>query len=163
MVKIVELEPGIAAAPQLTEADFADLAARGFRTVVDLRPDGESPTQLASAAAADSARQHGLAFRYYPVRGLNITEDDVVDTFTRLLDTLPRPILIYCGTSTRAATLWTQATAPRLGIDGALAAAQAAGYDLEVLRDVLEEREERDAWSTAPASPAGRAMQPQHS
>jgi sulfide:quinone oxidoreductase len=143
MVRIVELEPGIAAAPQLTEDDFAEVAARGFRAVVDLRPDGESPTQLASTAAAAAARRHGLTFRYNPVRGVDTTDDHVVAAFTRLMHALPRPILFYCGSSTRAATLWAQAAALRLGIDGALAAARAAGYELEVLRDVMEEREAR--------------------
>ena len=40
MAKIIQLEPDVAVAPQLVEADFAEIAARGFRSVVNNRPDG---------------------------------------------------------------------------------------------------------------------------
>jgi sulfide:quinone oxidoreductase len=157
MPKIVQLEPDIAVAPQLAAADFAELAARGFRSVVDIRPDGEAQDQLPNAQAAAIAREHGLAFRYLPVRSLNITEDEVVGAFTRLMADLPAPILFYCGTSTRCATLWAQAAAPRLGVDTVLDVARASGYQLDFLRGLLSERAE---WhSTTPLLPAAaRAM-----
>jgi sulfide:quinone oxidoreductase len=162
MVKIVELEPGIAVAPQLSEPDFVDVAARGFRSVVNNRPDGEVADQLPNAEAEAAARRHGLTFRYQPVNNIDVTDDDAVNEFARLMNELPVPVLFYCRSGTRCTTLWTQAAAPRLGIDGALAAARAAGYDLEVLRDVLQEREEREAWSAAPTAAAASAVQPQH-
>jgi sulfide:quinone oxidoreductase len=142
MAKIVQLEPDIAVAPQLGAADFAELAARGFRSVVDIRPDGEAQDQLPNAQAAAAARRHGLAFRYLPVRSLNITDDEVVGAFTRLMADLPAPILFYCGTSTRCATLWVQAAAPRLGVDTVLGVVRANGYELDFLRGLLLERVE---------------------
>ncbi len=142
MVKIVQLEPEIAAAPQLVEADFGDIAARGFRSVVNVRPDNEASGQLPNAQAKDAAERNGLAFRHLPVMSINSTDDDVVDRFAQLMDDLPGPILVYCGTATRSTTLWTQAAAPRLGVDAVLAVAREAGYDLEFLRDILEERVE---------------------
>lgn len=140
MVRIVHLEADIAAAPQLVEADFAHVAARGFRAVVNIRPDGEAPDQLPNAHAKRTAERHGLTFRHLPVMSLNVTDDDVVDGFARLMDDLPGPILFYCGSATRCTTLWTQAAAPRIGIDEALSVAREAGHDLEFLREVLEER-----------------------
>lgn len=146
MVKILQLEADIATAPQLVEADFADIAARGFRTVVNIRPDGEAPGQLPNAEAKRTAERHGLTFRHLPVMSVNVTDDDVVDGFARLMDDLPGPILFYCGSATRCTTLWTQAAAPRIGIDEALTVARKAGHDLEFLRDVLEDRADwRDA------------------
>jgi sulfide:quinone oxidoreductase len=156
MVKIVQLEPGIAVAPQLAEADFADIAARGFRAVVNSRPDGEAASQLPNARAEAVARRHGLAFRHHPVRNVNVTDNDIVDGFARLMDELPGPILFYCGTGTRCIVQWTQAAAPRLGIDGALARARAAGYDLDFLRETLAERED---WRAAPAASLLPALQ----
>jgi sulfide:quinone oxidoreductase len=140
MVDIIQLEPDIAVAPQLVEADFAEIAARGFRSVVNNRPDGEAPDQLANAQAEAAARRHGLEFRYQPVRSLNATDDDAVDGFARLIDELPAPILFYCRTGTRCTTMWTQAAAPRLGADEALAVAHRAGFDLDFLRESLAER-----------------------
>lgn len=140
MVEIVQLERNIAVAPQLAEADFAEIAARGFRWVVNNRPDGEAPDQLPNARAEAAARRHGLEFRYQPVKNINVTDDDVVDAFARLIDDLPGPILFYCRTGTRCATLWTQVAAVRLGVDEALAVAARAGYELDFLRDMLAER-----------------------
>lgn len=151
MVKIIQLEPGIAVAPQLVEADFVEIAARGFRAVVNNRPDDEVAGQLPNAQAEAAARRHGLEFRYQPVCNVNATDDDVVDDFGRLMDELPGPILFYCRSGTRCTTLWTQAAAPRLGVDEALATAREAGYDLEFLRETLAERED---WRSAPASSA---------
>jgi uncharacterized protein (TIGR01244 family) len=123
MVKIIQLEPDIAVAPQLVEADFADIAARSFRTVVNNRPDGEAPDQLPNTQAAAAAHRHGLEFRYHPVRNLNVIDDEVVDTFARLMEDLPEPIVFYCGTGARRTILWTLAAAGRLGVDEALAVA----------------------------------------
>ncbi len=140
MVKIIQLAPHIAVAPQLDEDDFATIAARGFHSVVNIRPDGESPGQLPNAQAEAAAHRHGLEFRHQPVKNIDVTDDDVVGAFARLMDNLPEPILLYCRTGTRCALLWFQAAANRIGIDRALAGAHNAGYDLDFLRDILAER-----------------------
>ena len=156
MSKIIQLEPDVAVAPQLAAADFAGIAARGFRAVVDLRPDGEASDQLPSTQAAAAAERNGLAFRYLPVRSLNVTDDEVVGTFARFTDDLPGPILFYCGSSTRCATLWVQAAAPRLGVDRVLSVARAAGYELDFLRGMLVER--GDWLGSAPTPVPARAL-----
>jgi protein tyrosine phosphatase (PTP) superfamily phosphohydrolase (DUF442 family) len=38
MAKIIQFEPDVFVGHQLVEADFAELAARGFRSVVNNRP-----------------------------------------------------------------------------------------------------------------------------
>ncbi len=162
MVAIIQLEPDVAVAPQLGAADFAAVAARGFRSVVAIRPDGEAPDQLPQAQAAAAAQRHGLAFRYHPVTSVKVTEHDSVEIFVRLMDELPGPILFYCGTGTRCTILWSQAAAPRLGADAALAAARRAGHELDFLRDSLIARSDWAGAIPAPASalalatPAGR-------
>ncbi len=140
MVKIIQLEADVSVAPQLVEDDFAEIAARGFRAVVNNRPDGEAPDQLPNAQAEAAARRHGLEFRYQPVANLKVTDAAVVDDFARLMNDLPGPMLFYCRSGTRCTTLWAQASAGRLGVSRTLEIAAKAGYDLEVLRDDLEER-----------------------
>jgi uncharacterized protein (TIGR01244 family) len=140
MAQIVRLEEDIFVAHQLVEADFAELAARGFRSVVNNRPDGEAPGQLPNRQAEALARRHGLEFHHLPVTGANITDEDVVDAFAQLLDGLPGPILCYCRTGRRCATLWTQVAAARLGVAAALETASTAGYDMEILREDLVEQ-----------------------
>lgn len=157
MVKIIALEPEIAVAAKLSEADFADIAARGFRSVVNILPDGETADQLPSARAEAIARRHGLAFHYRPVMVAEVTDDDAVQDFARLMDEMPAPILFYCKSAGRSTTLWTQAAAGRLGIDAALEIARNAGYDLEILRDGLTERAE---WLAATAAQAEASTLP---
>ncbi len=142
MAKIIQLESEVFVAPQLVEADFAEIAARGFRSVVNNRPDGEAADQLPNASAEAEARRHDLEFRYQPVANLNVTDDDVVDAFAELLADLPRPVLFYCRTGTRCSILWAQASVARLGLARTLEIVTEAGYDLEPLREHLVEREE---------------------
>jgi sulfide:quinone oxidoreductase len=140
MAKIIQLETEVFVAPQLIEADFAEVAARGFRSVVNNRPDGEAPDQLPQAQAAAAALRHGLQYRYLPVENLNVTDEDVVIAYARLMDDLPGPILFYCRSGTRCTILWAQVAAPRLGVARTMEIASKAGYDLEVLRERLVER-----------------------
>jgi sulfide:quinone oxidoreductase len=140
VAKIVKLDQVVSVSPQIVEADFAEIAARGFRSVVDNRPDGEAPDQLPSTEAEALARQHGLEFRYQPVRNANVTDEDVVASFAQVMHELPSPILFYCRSGTRCTTLWLQASVEKLGVDPALRIAREAGYNLEPLRDTLEER-----------------------
>lgn len=148
MAHIVELETDIYVASQLVESDFAQIAARGFRSVVNNRPDGEAPDQMPNERAEAAALRHGLQFRFLPVDCVTVTEDRVVDAFARLMADLPRPILFYCRTGTRCTTLWTQAAVARLGVARALELAAKAGYDMEILRDRLVELEKAHARRT---------------
>ncbi len=140
MAKIVQLEFDIYVAPQLVEADFAEIAARGFRSVVNNRPDFEAPDQLPNEQAEAAALCHGLQFRFLPVANLNVTDDVLVNAFAQLMDDLPRPTLFYCRSGTRCTILWAQVAVLRLGVAATLEIASEAGYDLEVLRDRLTER-----------------------
>lgn len=140
MAKVRQLEADVSVAPQLTEADFAEVAARGFRSVVNNRPEGEAPDQLANADAEAAARAAGLEFRFDPVAHVHVTDDAVVEAFRQAVEELPHPILFYCRSGTRCATLWAQAAVPRLGVARTLQIAAESGYDLEVLRDELEAR-----------------------
>ncbi len=143
MAQLIQIDARTFVAPQLTESDFAELAAKGFRSVVNNRPDGEAPGQFANAEAEIAARRNGLEFRHLPVSCMDVTEDDKVDAFARLLAELPGPIVFYCKSGTRCATLWTQVEALNSGADRALALAAQAGFDLEMLRDDIEERAAR--------------------
>ncbi len=162
MPTFIPLEQDVFVAPQLTEADFAAVAAAGFRSVVNNRPDGEASDQLPAGEAQKAAERHGLTFRYQPVANMNVTDDDVVEAFAALLDDLPRPVLFYCRTGTRCSILWAQASAARLGVDATLETVASAGYDLEPLREELEGREERGRGASTHASDAEPpALQPQ--
>lgn len=140
MAIIKELESGVAVAPQLVAEDFAEIAALGFRTIVNNRPDGEAEGQLPSAEAKALAEAHGLVYHHQPLRGYEITDEENVDAFVAIASAAKAPVLFYCRTGTRCTLLWAQYAAPRLGVEAVTAIAARAGYDVSVVRDEMEER-----------------------
>jgi len=70
------------------------------------RPDGEDVDQPTFAEMKAAAIEHGLEVRYQPVAAGQILDDDAM-IFGALLDSLPKPVLAYCQTGTRSATLWS--------------------------------------------------------
>ena len=54
------LSADVSAAPQLAPADLRDVAAAGFRSVVNNRPDHEAPGQPAHTEIEAEARAAGL-------------------------------------------------------------------------------------------------------
>lgn len=113
--------------PQIGVDDVAAIAAAGFRAVVCNRPDGEAPDQPDSGDVAAAVTASGMAWRMLPVR--NIGRDDV-EAFTRLLGELPTPVLAYCRSGTRCATLWSLTEIGRRPPEDIVALTRAAGYDM---------------------------------
>jgi len=101
-----QLTPELWICGQVQAADFAAIAAKGFRTVINARPDREAPDQPTSDALAVAAAKAGLIYEYLPVIPNQIREQDV-EKFAQYLETLPKPILTFCRTGNRVAQLWS--------------------------------------------------------
>ena len=56
---------------------FADLAARGFSSVINARLDGETPGQPGSDKERSAAKAAGLAYSFVPVTSAGITQADI--------------------------------------------------------------------------------------
>jgi sulfide:quinone oxidoreductase len=138
-MKIATLTPSFSVSHQISEADLGSLAAQGFRAVISNRPDGEAGDQPANASLAAAARRAGLAYREVPVVSGKISDDDVA-AFARALDEIEGPVLAFCRTGTRSATLWALAEVQRCEPQAILATAAAAGYDLQALEPRLAAR-----------------------
>jgi sulfide:quinone oxidoreductase len=126
------ITPSFCVSPQITPADVALAAARGFRTLVNNRPDGEAPDQPRASEIEAAARAHGLGYAFVPVVGANIGEADI-DAFRAALDAHDGPVLAFCRSGTRSTMLWALAEARRGDADAVLRAAAHAGYDLAVI------------------------------
>jgi sulfide:quinone oxidoreductase len=99
-----------ATSPQLAPDDFAAVAAAGFRSVINNRPDLEGgDLQPTSAQLAAAATRAGLRYVYMPVVPSEITAQTVAE-FAALMADLPGPILAFCYTGGRAAKLYRLAT-----------------------------------------------------
>ena len=140
MTDFREITRAFYVARQLDEADIARAAHLGFRTIINNRPDGEEDGQPAARTLQKMAMAHGMAYYHLPVRGFQITDDAAVSAFDWALRRFDEPVLAFCKSGTRSAMLWAQALAGNHEADDILRLAAAAGYDLEILRDELEER-----------------------
>ena len=156
MESLKRLTPFIAVAPQLQPGDMGMLAAAGFRSVINNRPDGESEGQPSSAEMAAAARASGLDYHYLPVVSGQINDEDV-SAFSALLGQIRGPLLAFCRTGTRSTSLWALSEAHHLDPQVLLSTAGAQGYDISGLAARLQQR-----WQQAPttqAQPSGTPTQ----
>lgn len=137
---IRKIDDTISVTPQILETELAELAALGFRSVISNRPDGEEvgqPTQAQIAAAAAAA---GLDFRFIPVRPGGLTPE-LVEEFGQAMEDLPGPVLAYCRSGTRSATIWALSQSGLKSRDEILTAGAHAGYDLRGIAGALRDPE----------------------
>lgn len=107
---IRQVSNDVCVAPQLEPDALAWLAAQGFKSVINNRPDfEEGPTQPTSAAIEAAARAAGLAYAYLPVSPAYQSPEEIA-RFGALLETLPKPILAFCRSGTRSGKLFQAAT-----------------------------------------------------
>ncbi|MEY2893349.1 MAG: hypothetical protein RJA98_3257 [Pseudomonadota bacterium] len=107
------LTPDVCVAPQLTPEAMAEVAAAGFRSVVNNRPDFEGGTdQPTSAQIEAAALAAGLSYAHLPVQGGYQSPEEIAQ-FADLLAELPRPLLAFCRSGARSSKLF--AAAQQLG------------------------------------------------
>ncbi len=126
---IRKITDGLSVSPQIELADMAALKQAGFRSIISNRPDAEGPDQPGHAEIKAAAAAEGLEFRYLPVTPGTVT-DATAEAFGTALTELPGPVLAFCRTGTRSATLWSLAEAKHRPLPQILAATRAAGYDM---------------------------------
>jgi len=150
-MKVHRIAPDLSVSAQIAPQDMGVAASRGFRAVVINRPDGEGDDQPSSSDLIEAAEANGLAVRYAPVVAGEVTDADVA-AFAAVMRELPAPVLAFCRTGTRSATLWALSQAGRLSTDAILATTAEAGYDLSGLRPRLEARDKVVAGGAGPAA-----------
>ena len=105
-LSFTELSPDFVASAQLDPKDFAAIAAAGYRSIINNRPDFEGGASQPSAQQmAEAAALHGLEFVSLPVVMNEISAADVA-TFKRHLNSLPKPIVGYCAVGGRVKKLY---------------------------------------------------------
>lgn len=117
---------------------LADLAPQ-FRTIINNRPDAEEPGQPTSAEIEAEARRLGLDYLHLPVVPGKITDEEI-ERFGEAIVRRKGPILAFCRTGTRSATLWALSQSGKRTPDEILKIAAAAGYDLSAIIPRLEEK-----------------------
>jgi sulfide:quinone oxidoreductase len=109
---IKKLTDEISVAPQIKPSELGELAARGFRSIICNRPDGEGADQPVFSEVEQAAASLGLMTRYIPVTSGKISDEEAA-AFGAALDELPKPVLAYCRSGTRSTALWALSQAGR--------------------------------------------------
>lgn len=122
-----------AVSPQIMPEDVAAIAAAGFTTIIDNRPDGEIPPEVQTDAIRDAANAAGLAFVANPVVGGAITPDNV-RLQGETLGTAKGPVFAYCASGNRSSIVWALSQSGSRPTDELIATAARAGYNLEPFR-----------------------------
>ena len=131
-MEIKMITPKFGVHGQIVTEDLATIKDAGFQTIVCNRPDGEGEDQTDFKTIQTVAEKLGLTALYLPVQSGLITDKNVAD-FEQLSETLAGPVLAYCKSGTRAASLWALGESKRRPISEILAVTKAAGYDLNGL------------------------------
>lgn len=127
---IKKINSGLSVSPQIEIAELAEIAKLGFRSVICNRPDGEGADQPTFPEIEKKARAAGLQARYIPITPGKVQDDDATK-FSDALTELPGPVLAYCRTGTRSATLWSLGEGAKgTPVPDILSATKAAGYDM---------------------------------
>lgn len=119
----------VTVSPQIMVDDMAAIRDAGFRAIICNRPDGEGADQPSFEEIETAAKAVGIEARYVPVQS-GMVKDEDVDAFGTALDEVQRPVLAYCRTGTRSATLWSFHESKKRPMPDILAATKAAGYDM---------------------------------
>lgn len=81
------------------------LSRLGYKSLINLRFDGETDGQPTGADIKHSADNAGLSYHNLPIDGEHIHLSQV-QTFAKLINDLPKPIMVFCGTGSRAKRLY---------------------------------------------------------
>lgn len=99
-----KLSPEVSVRPQILPSEVADIAAAGFRGIINNRPDNEAPDQPNSAGLEAEAKRHGLLYWHIPVVPGQATREDVL-AFARAVEEADGPVLAFCRTGNRSTQL----------------------------------------------------------
>lgn len=101
-----EMSEIVGFAGQINPEHIPQVVEKGFKSVINNRPDMEGgPEQPTSAQIEEAAREAGLDYVYQPVIAGQITEVDV-RTFANHFNELPKPVLMFCRTGNRSNNLY---------------------------------------------------------
>jgi sulfide:quinone oxidoreductase len=128
-MKLSKISPKFTVSSQIATTDLSAVKAAGYRAIICNRPDGEGADQPTFKEIKAAAEAEGMEARYVPVESGMVSDQDV-DTFGQALDEVQRPVVAYCRTGTRSATLWSLHEAPKRPVSEVLNMTKAAGYDM---------------------------------
>ena len=137
-MEIRPLSETFAVSPQIAPEDLAAIKAAGFTTIVCNRPDAEIPPEVQADAIRRAAEAEGLRFVMNPLSHGSLTMEHI-ETQGRALAEAGGPVFAYCASGNRSSILWALSQAGRIPTDDLVEAGARAGYNLEVVRQQIDQ------------------------
>ena len=132
-MNIKPVTTALSVSEQIVVADVAEIVAAGFKSIICNRPDGEGADQPTFAEIEAAANAAGVESVYQPIVSGKFGDDDAA-SFGSLMDRLPKPVLAYCRTGTRSATIWSLSEGARgRPLSDILTVTKLAGYDMSAV------------------------------
>jgi uncharacterized protein (TIGR01244 family) len=118
---------------QPAEQDLKDLAAAGFKSVANLRCDGEEDQPLSPLEEGRIVRELGMEYLHAPV-AMDKMSPALIDDVRRKLAKLPTPAYAHCRSGMRCGAVVMMDQAVRKGMTGEQTLAMAAkmGFQCDV-------------------------------
>lgn len=140
--KAYQLDRDIWVTKQVTSPAISKIRSDGFKSIIDLRPDGEADDQPSSDSVKQLAQQEDLHFSYVPVPHGDIPTNSVT-ALEQALTASPKPVLLYCRSGSRAARTWSLVEASRtngFSAEAILKIVKAAGHNADDLAPQINQR-----------------------
>lgn len=117
--------------PQPAEGELSGLAS-DFKSVVNLRTDGEDEQSLSPSAEGEVLRAAGVEYLHFPV-AMESLSPELVDRFRETFAALPTPVFAHCESGKRAGAMVMMDMAVRKGMTGrqTLEKAEEMGFECD--------------------------------
>lgn len=138
-MELKRINDDVSVAPQISPDDMPAIKAAGFTTVINNRPDDESPDQPSSDTMKAAAEAAGLSYHFIPL-GREGVSPQMVDEERAVLEGSDGPVLAFCRSGTRSTTLWALTQAGKMPAQEIVAQAAHAGYEMSHLLGYLSQK-----------------------
>ena len=129
-MRAAQLSDTVSVSGQISIADVAEIAAAGFKVLINNRPDHEDVMQPTSADILAAAEQAGLEYYHMPVTARDFPGADI-EQMTPLFGDANKPAFAFCRSGTRCANLWVL-TRDVVAREEAVVVARQFGFDLSM-------------------------------
>jgi uncharacterized protein (TIGR01244 family) len=131
----VLIAPGVAGGGQPALEDLARIKDMGFRTVINLRTEGERGYLAGEGAALQEA---GVRYVHVPLTASTFSAADVAAIRALLDDPAARPVLVHCTSGNRVGMVWGAVAASRgKSVEDAEAEGRRAGMHGDATTEAL--------------------------
>ena len=141
-MEIRPLDDAYAVSPQIMPEDIPAIAAAGYTTVVDNRPDAEIPPELHAEALRPALEAAGISLVVNPVVGGALTMENVEAQRAAIDGAAGNgaggKVLAYCASGNRSSIVWALALAGRRPTEELVAAGAQYGYQVPQFRELID-------------------------